>query len=437
MKNICVVGTGYVGLVSGTGLADFGNNVVCVDINTEKIEMLKNGKISIYEPGLKEVVERNVSAGRLSFSTDIDQSIQNADVIFSAVGTPPGKGGEADLDAVWKVAAVFSKNLNSYKIFVNKSTVPVGTGAKVYQLIEKQKNNDNTFDVVSNPEFLREGSAVGDFLHPDRVVIGSSSSKAAEIMKDVYRPLYLRDTPYIQTNIESAELIKYASNAFLATKITFINEIANLCDIVGADVHIVAKAMGLDGRISPKFLHPGPGYGGSCFPKDTLALTQIFREHGLVSELVEAVIKVNEQQKALVVKKVKQLLPDLKSKTIAILGLSFKPNTDDTRESPAKTIIPILTEEGAHVQVFDPVAMEDFRRDFPDINYRISAYHAVEGAHAVILLTEWNEFRDMNLEKIKNTMAEPNFIDTRNVYNKRTMNEKGFKYVSIGRSLID
>ncbi|HDR04933.1 MAG TPA: UDP-glucose/GDP-mannose dehydrogenase family protein [Candidatus Marinimicrobia bacterium] len=437
MKNICVVGTGYVGLVSGTGLADFGNNVVCVDINKEKIDMLLNGKIPIYEPGLKEVLDRNVQAGRLSFSTEVDKAIQAADVVFSAVGTPPGKGGEADLDAVWKVGETFAKNLNSYKIFVNKSTVPVGTGKKVYQLISEKKNNTVGFDVVSNPEFLREGSAVGDFLRPDRVVIGSSSAKAAEIMKDVYRPLYLRETPVVETNIETAELIKYASNAFLAVKITFINEIANLCDIVGGDVHIVAKAMGLDGRISPKFLHPGPGYGGSCFPKDTLALTQIFREHGISTKLVEAAVEVNENQKRLVVGKTKQLLPDLKDKTIAILGLSFKPNTDDTRESPAKTIIPILEDAGAHVQVFDPVAMEDFRRDFPKLDYRISPYHAAENAHAIVLLTEWNEFRDMNLEKLKNTMIEPNFIDTRNVYNKRIMNSHGFRYVGMGRSLID
>jgi UDPglucose 6-dehydrogenase len=436
VKHICVVGTGYVGLVSGTGLADFGNNVVCVDIDTQKIEMLKKGIIPIYEPGLKEVVDRNVKAGRLRFSTKIDKAILESDVVFSAVGTPPGEGGEADLRAVWAVATTFSKNLNGYKVFVNKSTVPVGTGRKVYNLIRELSGPDTEFDVVSNPEFLREGSAVLDFLHPDRVVIGSSNPRATEIMKDVYRSLYLRKTPYVETNIESAELIKYASNAFLATKITFINEIANLCDKVGADVHVVAEAMGQDGRISPKFLHPGPGYGGSCFPKDTMALVEIFKDAGIRTKVVEAVVEANEHQKRLVVDRLKELIPDLKGKVFAVLGLSFKPNTDDTRFSPSKVVIPLLQKEGARVQCFDPVAVQDFKRDFPDLDYRKDAYDACKGADGVILMTEWNEFRGLDLEKIKKLLNTPVFLDTRNVYDPVAMRTLGFIYGSVGRAGI-
>lgn len=436
MKNICVVGTGYVGLVSGAGLADFGNNVICVDIAKEKIEMLNNGKIPIYEPGLKELVDSNVKAGRLEFSTDIDRSIKNSEVIFSAVGTPPGDGGEADLKAVWLVAKRFAKNLNSYKVFVNKSTVPVGTGKKTYNLIEKEKNNNIDFDVVSNPEFLREGSAVKDFLIPDRIVVGTTSEKSKEIMKDVYKSLYIRNNPFILTNVESSELVKYASNAFLATKITFINEVANLCDQVGADVHVVANAMGMDGRISPKFLHPGPGYGGSCFPKDTMAYSEIFKEQGIRSELVESVIKVNEKQKALVVEKLKLFLPDLKGKKIAILGLSFKPNTDDTRESPSKVVIKKLQNEGATVKVFDPIAMEDFKRDFPDLNYQENIYDTIEGTDGLILMTEWNQFRNLDIEKIKKIMSKLIFIDTRNIYDPIEMREHGFKFANSGRSKI-
>ena len=436
MKRICIVGTGYVGLVSGTGLADFGNYVVCVDIDKEKIELLKKGEIPIYEPGLKEVVDRNVKAGRLRFSTDIDKAIRDSDVIFSAVGTPPGEGGEADLRAVWAVATVFAKNLDGYKVFVNKSTVPVGTGRKVYELIQELAGQDASFDVVSNPEFLREGSAVGDFLHPDRVVIGSSNPEATEIMKEVYKVLYLRKTPYVETNIESAELIKYASNAFLATKITFINEIANLCDKVGADVHVVAEAMGQDGRISPKFLHPGPGYGGSCFPKDTMALVEIFKESGIRTRIVESVVEANEYQKALVVDRLKELIPDLKGKVVAILGLSFKPNTDDTRFSPSKVVIPLLEKEGASVQCYDPVAIKDFKRDFPDLDYKKNAYDACKGADAVILMTEWNEFRGLDLEEIKKLLKTPVFLDTRNVYDPADMRERGFIYSSVGRAHI-
>jgi len=434
MKKICVVGTGYVGLVTAAGLADFGNSVIGVDIDESKIKILQEGGIPIYEPGLLEVVQRNVRAGRLSFTTDIDQAIQNSKVIFSAVGTPPGEGGEADLRAVWAVATSFAKNLNNYKVFINKSTVPVGTGKKTLELIKENSEEKDCYDVVSNPEFLREGSAVGDFLNPDRVVVGSRSEKAQVIMKDVYHALIIRGVPYVETNIESAELIKYASNAFLAVKITFINEIANLCDIVGGDVSEIAKAMGLDGRISPKFLHAGPGFGGSCFPKDTMALVEIFKEHGVKSRVVEATIEANEYQKEGVVTKLKSVMPDLKGKTIAILGLSFKPETDDTRFSPTKVVIPLLEKEGATVQVYDPVASDDFKRDFPDLNYKKNAYDAIEGADAMVLMTEWNEFRSLDMKRVKKLLKTPIFIDTRNTYDPRDMKDKGFTFVCTGRT---
>jgi UDPglucose 6-dehydrogenase len=434
MKKICVVGTGYVGLVSAAGLADFGNSVIGVDIDESKIKKLQDGGIPIYEPGLLEVVERNVKAGRLSFTTDIDKAIQESTVIFSAVGTPPGEGGEADLRAVWSVATSFAKNLNDYKVFINKSTVPVGTGRKTWELIKEKSGGKDCFDVVSNPEFLREGNAVGDFLNPDRVVVGSRSSKAQNIMKDVYRALIIRGLPYVETNIESAELIKYASNAFLAVKITFINEIANLCDLVGADVSEISKAMGLDTRISPKFLNAGPGFGGSCFPKDTMALVEIFKENGIESKVVEATIRANEFQKEHVVTKLKSVLPDLEGKTIAILGLAFKPETDDTRFSPSKVVIPMLEKEGAKVQAYDPIATEDFKRDFPDLDYKNNAYEAINGADAMILMTEWNEFRSLDLARVKKLMKTPVFIDTRNVYDPLDMMNEGFIFVCTGRT---
>lgn len=434
MKNICVVGTGYVGLVTAAGLADFGNSVIGVDIDESKIRILQDGGIPIYEPGLLEVVQRNVRAGRLTFTTDIDKAIQDSKVIFCAVGTPPGEGGEADLRAVWTVATSFAKNLNDYKVFINKSTVPVGTGKKTLDLIKRESDGKDCYDVVSNPEFLREGSAVGDFLNPDRVVVGSRSKKAQAIMKDVYHALITRGVSYVETNIESAEIIKYASNAFLAVKITFINEIANLCDIVGGDVNEVAKAMGLDGRISPKFLHAGPGFGGSCFPKDTMALVEIFKENGIKSRVVEATIEANEYQKEGVVAKLKSVMPDLKGKTIAILGLAFKPETDDTRFSPTKVVIPLLEKEGATVQVYDPVASDDFKRDFPYLDYKNNAYDAIKGADALILMTEWNEFRSLDLKRVKSLLRSPIFIDTRNIYDPRDMMDKGFTFMCTGRS---
>jgi UDPglucose 6-dehydrogenase len=434
MKKICVVGTGYVGLVTAAGLADFGNSVIGVDIDESKIKILQEGGIPIYEPGLLEVVQRNVKAGRLSFTTDINKAIKESKVIFSAVGTPPGEGGEADLRAVWTVATSFANNLNDYKVFINKSTVPVGTGKKTLDLIKEKSGGKNCFDVVSNPEFLREGSAVGDFLNPDRVVVGSRSEKAQAIMKDLYQALIIRGVSYVETNIESAELIKYASNAFLAVKITFINEIANLCDVVGGDVNEVAKAMGLDGRISPKFLHAGPGFGGSCFPKDTMALVEIFKENGVKTRVVEATIEANEYQKQGVVGKLKSVMPDLKGKTIAILGLAFKPETDDTRFSPTKVVIPILESEGAKVQVYDPVASDDFKRDFPELDYKTNAYDAIDGADAIVLMTEWNEFRSLDLKRVKKLLKSPVFIDTRNIYDPHVMKDKGFTFVCTGRT---
>ena len=434
MKKICVVGTGYVGLVTAAGLADFGNSVIGVDIDESKIKILQEGDIPIYEPGLLEVVERNVKAGRLSFTTDISKAIKESEVVFSAVGTPPGEGGEADLRAVWTVATSFANNLNDYKVFINKSTVPVGTGKKTLELIKEKSGDKDCFDVVSNPEFLREGSAVGDFLNPDRVVVGSRSKKAQTIMRDVYRALIMRGVAYVETNIESAEIIKYASNAFLAVKITFINEIANLCDVVGGDVNEVAKAMGLDGRISPKFLHAGPGFGGSCFPKDTMALVEIFREHGVKTRVVEATIEANEYQKQGVVNKLLSVMPNLKGKTIAILGLAFKPETDDTRFSPTKVVIPILESKGAKIQAYDPVATEDFKRDFPDLDYKKNAYEAIDGADAVILMTEWNEFRSLDLNRVKELLKSPIFVDTRNIYDPRMMKKNGFKFVCTGRT---
>ena len=434
MKKICVVGTGYVGLVTAAGLADFGNSVIGVDIDESKIKILQEGGIPIYEPGLLEVVQRNVRAGRLSFTTDISKAIKESKVVFSAVGTPPGEGGEADLRAVWTVATSFAENLNGYKVFINKSTVPVGTGKKTYELIKEKSGNKDCYDVVSNPEFLREGSAVGDFLNPDRVVVGSRSKKAQDIMKDVYRALIIRGVAYVETNIESAEIIKYASNAFLAVKITFINEIANLCDVVGGDVSEVAKAMGLDGRISPKFLHAGPGFGGSCFPKDTMALVEIFKEHNVKTRVVEATIDANEYQKEGVVNKLKSVMPELKGKTIAILGLAFKPETDDTRFSPTKVVIPMLEKEGAKVQCYDPVATDDFKHDFPELNYKKNVYDAIDGADAIILMTEWNEFRSLDLKRVKKLLKSPVFIDTRNIYDPRMMKEEGFTFVCTGRT---
>ncbi len=431
---ICMIGTGYVGLVTGCGLAEFGMKVTCVDKVTEKIAMLKRGEIPIYEPGLKDLVEKNVKEGRLSFSTDIPEAIRNNLVVFLAVGTPSDDGGGADLRYLFDAVDEIARNLNGYKVIAIKSTVPVGTAKRVSRRIAGRVEGA-AFDVVSNPEFLREGSAVEDFLHPDRVVIGTESEQAIAIMKDIYSPLYLIETPFVITNNETAEMIKYAANTFLAAKISYINEVANICELVGADVHVVARAMGLDGRISRKFLHPGPGFGGSCFPKDTRALYHLAREKGYDPALIGSVIRVNENQKTRMVEKVKRRVGgDLSGKVIGVLGVSFKPNTDDIRESPAIFVIQRLLDAGAKVQAFDPAALGEARKVFGDaITYAANAYEVAQGADAIVLMTEWNQFRSLDLQELKGRMKTPVFVDTRNVYDPRKMEQAGFAYEGVGR----
>jgi len=439
MAKIAVIGTGYVGSVSGACLADFGNHVICVDSNSEKIESLKKGIIPIYEPGLDDVVERNTKCGRLSFTTNLTESLKKSGVVFIAVGTPPADDGSADLVFVEQAARQIGKLIDKYTVIVNKSTVPVGTGRKVYgwvkEEIDRRKINVE-FDVVSNPEFLREGSAVYDFTHPDRVVIGSESERARGIMKDVYRSLFLNETPFVETNLESAEMIKYASNAFLAVKVTFINEIANLCEKTGADVRSVSKAMGKDGRISPKFLHPGPGYGGSCFPKDTRALAKTGRDYGEIQNIVEAAIETNEKQKIRAAKKIETVLGALEKKTICILGLAFKPNTDDMRESPAISICEYLAGRGAKLRVFDPAAMKEALWRLETIKDSVyfakDEYDAVCGADALVIVTEWNQFRNIDLYRVKELLASPNFFDLRNIYKPQEVTAAGLKYFGIG-----
>ncbi|APT76067.1 UDP-glucose 6-dehydrogenase [Marinitoga sp. 1137] len=431
-RKITVIGTGYVGLVVAVGLADFGNHVIGVDIDENKIENLKKGISPIYEPGIEEYLTRNLNSGRLKFSTEIDKAIQESEVIFIGVGTPPKENGEADLSYVFDVAETIANNLNDYKVVVVKSTVPVGTNRKIKEFIKEKSGTDN-FDVVSNPEFLREGKAVYDFFHPDRVVIGYESEKSKEIMEDIYRSLYLIQTPFVWCNLETAEMIKYASNAFLATKITFINQIANLCEAVGADVHKVAKAMGMDGRISPKFLHPGPGYGGSCFPKDTKALVEIGRKNNVDMSLVKEVINANEKQKERMVEKLEKYM-DLKDKKIGILGLAFKAETDDIRESPAITIINKLIEKGAKVIAHDPKAIENAKKIFGDkIDYVDNEYKAMNDADALMIITEWNEYRNLDLEMVKKLMKGNIILDTRNVLDRKKIKEMGFVYEGVGR----
>ncbi len=435
MEKIAMIGVGYVGLVSGTGLADFGNEVVCVDIDEEKINKLKNDVLPIYEPGLLELVKKNVDKDRLTFTTDLDKAIRESRVIFSAVPTPSAENGEVDLSYVFNVIDKIAEVIDSYKIIVTKSTVAVGTGDKIIERLLSKGVSKEMFDIVSNPEFLREGSAVGDFMRPDRIVLGTSSEKALEIMKGIYRSLYLIETPIVATNVRTAEMIKYASNAFLATKISFINEVANICELVGADVQAVSKAMGLDGRISPKFLHAGPGYGGSCFPKDTLALTKIAEQAGIKSTIVEAVIEVNERQKLRVVEKLLKFLPKLKGKTIGLLGLAFKPNTDDVRDAPALTVISEILKRGGKIKAYDPEAIDEMRKHFPQITYVASAEDAIKDTDALILLTEWNEFRNMDLDYIKSVMKKPIMIDARNIYEPERVIQKGFRYDCIGRKI--
>ena len=434
MKRISVIGTGYVGLVTGAGLSDFGNNVICTDIDEDKINQLLAGNIPIYEPGLKELVDRNVSAERLSFSTDISASVKNSEVVIIAVWTPMGDNGEADLTAVKSVAKMIGENLNGYKVICTKSTVPIGTGKKIRQIIEKTSGGSNEFDVVSNPEFLREGSAVKDFLLPNRIVIGSESEKAQKVMKQVYRPLFINETPIVSTNVVTAETIKYASNAFLAVKISYINELANLCDTTGADVHIVARGMGLDGRISPKFLHPGPGFGGSCFPKDTHALVQMAAEKEVEMQVVSAAISSNSIQWQKITKKLDILFADsLEGRTVAVLGLTFKANTDDVRQSPATPIIKHILENNGHVKAYDPEGIDNMKMLFPDIDYCDTHEEAVNGADGVIVMTEWHEFRGMDLKKVAELMNGNIIVDARNILDPKELKRNGFIFDNVGR----
>ena len=436
MKKITIIGTGYVGLVTGAGISEFGHDVTCVDIDKDKIQKLNLGEIPIYEPELETIIKNNKSKGSLNFGTDINKAIKNSQIIFIAVGTPMSKNGDSDLSAIEEVAKIIGANLNSYKVICTKSTVPVGTGKKIEEII-KSINKSIEFDYVSNPEFLREGAAVKDFFVPDRVVIGSSSQKAFEIMQDVYRPLYLNETPIVNTNVETAEMIKYASNAFLALKISYINEIANLCEFVGADVHVVSKTMGQDGRISSKFLHPGPGFGGSCFPKDTMALANTGKKNKIKMNTVEAAIKTNNEQKLRMVDKLKSLLDNkIKDKTITVLGLAFKPKTDDIRDAASTIIIPKLINEGAIINTYDPVAMDNFKSLKYKINYFDNWQDAVKGADALILLTEWNEFRGIDLLELKSLLKEPIVLDTKNILSIKKLNSIGFSYDNVGRKGI-
>jgi UDPglucose 6-dehydrogenase len=431
---IGVIGMGYVGLVTAACFAEFGVFVTCVDKDKKRIKSLQEGTIPFFEPGLEDFVHRNMKEKRLTFSTDIADAVRSSMVIFIAVGTPPRGDGSADLKYVEEVAKEIASNLDGYRVIVTKSTVPVGTGDGIRRIVSKYLREQADFDIVSNPEFLREGSAIEDFMRPNRVVIGASSSQAASIMKDLYKPLYLLETPFVITNIESAELIKYASNSFLATKISFINEIANLCDKVGADVHMVAKGMGLDQRIGPKFLHPGPGYGGSCLPKDTKALLKMAEEQGVELGIVDATIRANERQWESIFEKIRTAMGILKDKTIAILGLSFKPNTDDIREAPSLNIIRRLLKEDAKVRAYDPVSMKVAQGIIPHITYCKDPYDAVKGANALVIMTEWNQFRNLELDRLKKLLGEPYFFDLRNIYDPQKLKDKGFKYYCVGRS---
>ena len=434
MKNITIIGTGYVGLVSGSGISDFGHNVICADKDEEKIKKLQDGTIPIYEPGLKEILQRNRDAGRLSFTKNVEDAIYRSDVVFIAVGTPQSANGEADISAVENVAKTIGKNLNDYKVICTKSTVPIGAGDHICELIRRNMSDNGEFDYVSNPEFLREGSAVKDFLWPDRLIIGTKSEKAFSIMKEIYHPLYINDTPMMHTSVVTAEMIKYASNAFLALKISYINEIANLCEAVGGDVHEVAKAMGQDGRISSKFLHPGPGYGGSCFPKDAPALTAVADANGQEIRTIKAAISANEAQKRRMVDKLLKLMNgSLRGKTIAVLGLSFKPNTNDIRESPAIEMIQAILNEMGTVRAFDPVSNESMQTIYPDINYYTSWEEAVYKADCAVIMTEWNEFRSMDLGVLKNQLIAPVLLDTRNVLNMNELQKLGFTFDNVGR----
>ena len=432
---IAMIGTGYVGLVSGACLSEFGHHVTCIDTDAEKVEALRAGTIPIFEPGLEEVVATNTRAGRLSFDTDLANAVESADAVFIAVGTPSRRGdGHADLTFVFHAAEAIARALKRYTVVITKSTVPVGTGKKVEEIIRKIRP-DAEFDVASNPEFLREGSAIEDFRRPDRIVVGTESERARDVVKEIYRPLYLNETPMLFTSRETSELIKYASNAFLATKITFINEIADLCEKLGADVQDVARGMGLDGRIGSKFLHAGPGFGGSCFPKDALALLKTARDAEAPVTIAEAVVDANEKRKHAMAKRVERHFGGVKGKTIAVLGLTFKPNTDDMRDAPSLVIVPYLQEKGARIRAFDPEGHREARK-LLNIELCADAYDALHGADGVVILTEWNEFRALDLARAKELLRRPLMIDLRNIYRPAQMAAAGFRYYSVGRSPV-
>jgi UDPglucose 6-dehydrogenase len=431
--HISIIGTGYVGLVTGACFAEFGVNVTCMDNDPGRIEKLEKGKVPFYEPGITELVAKGVREGRLSFTTDIAKAVEKALVIFIAVGTPPRGDGSADLSYVEEVGRGIARHMTDYKVIVTKSTVPVGTGEKLREVIKATQPAPHRFDIVSNPEFLREGSAIEDFMRPNRVVLGADSEQAIAIMKDLYRPLYLLETPFVVTDIPTAELIKYASNAFLATKISFINEIANLCELVGANVQHVAKGMGLDNRIGSKFLHAGPGFGGSCFPKDLAALIQTGERYGHPMQIAMATSRVNEAQRKRMTVKIREALGGLEGKTLGLLGLSFKPNTNDLREAPALAIGKELLGEGASVRAYDPEALEEACRLLPQLQPCRDAYHAAEGADALIIMTEWNLFRSLDFDRLKAVMRRPLLLDLRNVYDPEKVTAAGFTHVSVGR----
>jgi len=434
---IAMIGTGYVGLVSGACFSEFGVDVVCVDKDASKIEGLKQNRMPIYEPGLDSLVADNVKAGRLSFTTDLKQAVAGADAVFIAVGTPSRRGdGHADLSYVYEAAKEIAQALTGYAVVVTKSTVPVGTGREVERII-KETRPDAEFDVVSNPEFLREGSAINDFMRPDRVVIGAESDRSRAVMKQLYRVLYLIETPIVFTSLETSELIKYAANTFLAAKITFINEIADLCEATGADVHDVARGIGLDGRIGKKFLHPGPGYGGSCFPKDTLALVRTARDKGSPLRIIETVVAINEERKKKMADKIVAACGgSVKGKTIAVLGLTFKPNTDDMRDSPSLEILPALQKAGAKLRAFDPEGMNEAKHMLEGVEFCDNAYDTLQDADALTIITEWNEFRALDMTRVKSLMKSPVVIDLRNIYSPEEMAAAGFKYSSIGRPAV-
>ncbi len=439
---VAMIGTGYVGLVSGACFSDFGHTVTCVDKDTDKISRLKDGIMPIYEPGLKALVEKNVDAGRLFFTEDLAQAVPESDAVFIAVGTPSRRGdGHADLSYVYAAAEEIAQNINGYTVVVTKSTVPVGTGAEVEAIIKRVRPELEVgvdFSVASNPEFLREGAAIDDFKRPDRVVVGCGDEKAKDVMSELYRPLYINETPMVFTNRVTSELIKYAANAFLATKITFINEISDLCEKVGANVQQVAKGIGLDGRIGSKFLHAGPGYGGSCFPKDTLALVRTAEQYNSPIKIVEQVVEINARRKRALIDRVRDAMGgELSGKTVAVLGLTFKPNTDDMRDSPSLDLIPALIEAGASVRAHDPEGMAEAKKHLPDIHYCDGPYHALEGADCGVILTEWESYRALDLDRVKTLLATPTIVDLRNVYDPARMLRAGFTYSSVGRPQIE